>query len=97
MSAIVTTALGSNDISAVFTKRDSVTASNIATVATLVFSSGLAVGKVLYKDGLDVKLSPSEDIVVKSSGNADGAASFYVIYEPSPETPANNTDMTETA
>ena len=66
-------------------------------VATLNIGSGLAVGKVLYKDGLNVTLEPSQDLVVASSGNADGALSYSVIYETAPEVPANNTDMTETA
>lgn len=98
--AQVTTTIASNDagfFNAVFTKRDRVTGSNIATVATVRLSAGNAVGKIVYKDQLDVKVSPSEDIVVASSGIGDGAASFYIVYEPSPETPANNTDMVESA
>lgn len=100
VSAMITTVIASNDagvLNAVFTKRDRVTGSNIATVATLRLSAGQAVGKVIYKDQLDVKISPSEDITVASSGIGDGAASFYIVYEPSPEVPANNTDMTETS
>lgn len=97
VAGLVTTALGSNNGTAVFTKRDRVTGSNVATVATLILGSGLAVGKVVYKDNLNVRVSPSEDVVVASSGNADGNVSYSVVYEPSPETPANNSDMSETA
>lgn len=99
-SAMITTVIASNDagvLNAVFTKRDRVTGSNIATVATLRLSAGQAVGKVVYKDALDVKISPSEDITVASSGIGDGAASFYIVYEQAPETPANNSDMAATA
>lgn len=92
VAGLVTTALGSNDAVATFIKRDRVTASNISTV-TLTLGSGLAVGKVVYEHGLDIEVSPSEDIVVASSGNADGALSYAVVYEPKPETPANNSDM----
>jgi hypothetical protein len=92
VAGLVTTALGSNDAVATFTKRDLVTGSNISTT-TLTLGSGLAAGKVVYEHGLDIELSPSEDIVVASSGNANGNVSYSVVYEPKPETPANNSDM----
>ena len=97
VAGLVTTALGSNDAVATFRKRDVTTGSNIATVATLTIGSGLALGQVISKDNLNVPLEPSQDLVVASSGNADGALSYSVIYETAPEVPANNTDMTETA
>lgn len=96
VAAVITTALGSNDANCIFTKRDRVTGSSISNT-TMTLGSGLAVGKVVYKDQLNIRVSPSEDMVVQSSGNADGAASFIVAFEPSPETPANNTDMSESA
>lgn len=92
VAGLVTTALGSNDGVATFTKRDLVTGSNISTT-TLTLGSGLAAGKVVYEHGLDIELSPSEDIVVASSGNANGNVSYSVVYEPKPEVPANNSDM----
>lgn len=92
VAGLVTTALGSNDAVATFTKRDLVTGSSISTT-TLTLGSGLAAGKVVYEHGLDIELSPSEDIVVASSGNANGNVSYSVVYEPKPEVPANNSDM----
>lgn len=94
VAALITTAQGSNDANCIFTKRDLVTGSSLSTT-TMTLGSGLAAGKVVYRDGLDIELSPSQDIVVSASGNANGAASFFVAYEPAPEVPANNTDMTE--
>lgn len=96
VAALISTALGSNDANCIFTKRDRVTGSNLSST-TMTFGSGLAAGKVVYKDQLDIELAPSQDIVVQSSGNADGAASYFVAYEPAPEVPANNTDMSESA
>lgn len=66
---------------------------------TLTIANATAAGKVIYVDGLNTKISPSEELVAEVT-NATGAASalrIVAFVEPSPEVPANNTDMSESA
>lgn len=92
----LTTTLNNGPITANFYKRDVSTGSNLATIDQIIFASGAALGSVFYSDGLNVTVSPGQEVVVQSSGAATGAASFTVVYEVAPEVPANQTTMTKT-
>ena len=70
-----------------------------STVATINFTSGTgAQGNCIYVDGLDVTISPGEELIaevtdVSATGNATCVASVGQSWE----TPANNTSMAVSA
>lgn len=68
-------------------------------VASLTLPSGTAAGAVIYQDGIDVKVSPGEELVAQVTDACDASDTGHLIIfvEPVWETPANNTDMTATA
>lgn len=68
-------------------------------VAVITLPNGQAAGTVVYKDQLNVKVSPGEEIVaeVTDAGGGSAAGHIAIHIEPSFEIPANNTEMTESA
>ena len=68
-------------------------------VATINYTSTTgAQGKVIYKDGLNIEVSPGEELVfqVTDATPTAGAAHLVVYGEYRQEVPGNNTDMSET-
>lgn len=64
-----------------------------------LLSSSLALGKVLYKDGINVRVNPGEEAVfqVTNAGEAADEAHAILYVEPTWELPANNDAMVATA
>lgn len=66
-------------------------------IGTVAIPNAQAAGTVVYKGGLNVKVSPGEAMVAEctdATGNGTQTADVMVLLEPSFENPANNTDMT---
>lgn len=67
-------------------------------VSPLKIPIGTAQGKVIYKDGLQAKVSPGEQIVYNITTAASaGSGSVSLFVEPTWEVPANNVNMALTA
>jgi transcriptional regulator of nitric oxide reductase len=63
-------------------------------VSPLNIPASTAAGKNVYKDGLQAKVSPGEEVVLEvTDATAAGAGSYGIFVEPSWEVPANNTNM----
>lgn len=68
-------------------------------VATINYTTVTgAQGKGVFKNGLSIKVNPTEQVVfqVTDATPTAGAADLYLTIEPSPEEPANNTDLVAT-
>lgn len=68
-------------------------------VATINYTTTTgAQGKVVYKDGLSIKVSPGEEVVfqITDATPTAGNAHLILFVEPSWEQPGNNTDMAAT-
>lgn len=66
-------------------------------IATVAIPNAQAAGAVVYKHGLNTKISPGEGVIAEvtdAAGNGTQTADVVFEYEMSPEAPANNTDMT---
>jgi hypothetical protein len=66
---------------------------------TVAISNATPVGSVVFVDGLNTKVSPGEELVAEVTDATGTASSLKVIaiLEWSPESPANNSDMSESA
>lgn len=67
-------------------------------IAVLNLATTHAIGTVVYKDGLNIRLNPGEELVAEIT---DGAAAsdtghIFIVVEPTWEVPQNNADMVET-
>lgn len=82
----------------VFTINHRDPAGGAATVVdTVTVPSGTTAGSVIYLDGLDQLVKPGEDIQIVGDDGATGAGVITAFFEPAWDTPANNTNMTESA
>lgn len=70
-----------------------------SSIATITIPNGQAAGSVVYKKGLNVKVSPGESFraVCTDAAGASVIADVTVLCEPSFEVPGNNSDMVESA
>lgn len=68
-------------------------------VVTISIPNATAVGAVIYKDQLNVKINPGEEVVAEctDAAGASGKATIKLIFEPSYEVPANFSEMSESA
>lgn len=95
---VVTTALGAAD-AAVFAldKRPTAGSDTGRTadfISPLNIPAAAAAGNVIYKDGLQAKVVPGDELVAElTDASSAGAGSYGLFVEPTWEVPANNTDM----
>ena len=63
-------------------------------IAILNMLTTYSIGNVIYKDGIQKKLSPKQELVVNvGTASTAGAANISIFCEPSFETPLNNSNM----
>lgn len=63
-------------------------------IATITIPLSLALGKVIYKDGLNHRVDPGNEVVVEvTTASTAGSGTFGIDVERAQETPANNTAM----
>lgn len=76
-----------------------VTTTNRTTIDTITIPGGTAPGSVYYVDGLDVDVSPGQEVqaTVTTAATTTGTNSIKMKVDPSFERPANDTNMTESA
>lgn len=100
LAVTVTTALAAADPATVSVEHRPTVGSDTGrtVIGVIELAAALAVGKVVYKEGLSFKLIPGAEIVVEVTGaSATGAVDVdaigYYVYN----NPANNTAMAATA
>lgn len=85
----------------VFTKRPTpLSSSGESAVGTLTVPSGTAIGKTVYKDIDPVEFAVGDSMELSHTvgvGTPTGMGVYSFVCEESPEEPANNTDMVESA
>lgn len=95
VAVLVTTTLAAD--AAVIQIRRTPSGGSVAVVATINLAASLAVGKVVFKDGLSQKFSPGDLLDVNVSDlSTTGNVSVVVKIEPSYEVPKNNANMAAT-
>ena len=69
------------------------------TIDIITLPNTTAAGQVIYKDGLNQKIAPGQEVLGVVTDAAAGSDTGHVILlvEPQWESPGNNTSMTETA
>ena len=86
---------------AIFTRRPTpLSATNEASVATVIVPDATAIGKVVYKRNTPVAFAVGESMElshVVGTGTPTGQGVYYFICEEDPETAANNSDMIASA
>jgi len=104
--ALVTTEIANDSAAAVVTMKQRIlygSSSGEVDLTTITFPDGTAAGKVLYSDFEAVQLNPGDEVVfeVTTAGtdgsSAAGGAIYGALCFHDPETPANQTDMVESA
>lgn len=85
----------------IFTKRPTpLSATSEAVAGTLTVPSGTAIGKVVYKDITPVRFAVGDSLELSHTvgvGTPTGQGVPFFVVEDSPEEPANNSDMIESA
>lgn len=96
VAAVITTTLAVAAITITITKRILVGSdAGAVAVGTLTIPSLTAAGKVVFKDGMEVKVMPGEELKFLVGGTGTGNGDIIATVEPSWEVPGNVAAMIE--
>jgi hypothetical protein len=98
VAVVITTATATSSITVTVTRRVTAGSNTGETaVTTVTVPVSTAQGTVIYKDGLDQKVMPGEELEFLVGGTGTGNGDIIAYFEPSWDMPGNNSDMIATA